>query len=473
MSAQPEMDCDIKPVCRCAAPLDPGFQPAALVSRRYRAWVAARPQSEPLVVGVERLKGGISRMELCVPAGDGVARAATLRYVERMVKFFLWSRGGYRLHVGGPAWIGEHLRAAYAHGGARAFDIDLMSRAYGHPFDVVVTTAEAVPAAREAQSAMGGHLDGCRIGFDLGASDYKLAAVKDGEVVFSTELPWDPKVQQDPQYHYSKLQEGLKLAASHLPRVDAIGGSSAGIFLDNEPRVASLFRSVPAEAFERQVKPMFKRLASEWNVPLLVINDGEVTALAGSMSLQAHGMLGVAMGSSEAAGFMTPDGSLTEWINELAFAPVDFNPEAIPEEWSGDRGVGALYFSQQAVNKLAAAAGYTFDDALGLPERLKWVQDRVTRGDEGAVKIFETIGVYLGYTIPFYAEFYDYRHLLLLGRVTSGRGGEIVVEQAKAVLRTEFPDQADRVRVHMPDERSRRVGQAVAAASLPEIQAAR
>lgn len=468
-----KLDFTMKPVCHCPAPLDPGFQPAALVSRHYRALTEKNKKSERLVVAVERHNGGCSRLEWQVAAGDGPVRATTLRYVERMVKFFLWSRGGYRLHVGGPAWIGAHLRAAYSQGGERAFDVDLMSRAYGQPFEVVVSTAEAVPAAHEAKARMGGHLDGCRIGFDLGASDYKIAAVKDGEVVFSTELPWDPKVQSDPLYHYTKLQEGLKLAALHLPRVDAIGGSSAGIYLDNEPRVGSLFRSVSAEGFERSIKPMFKRLATEWNVPLLVINDGEVTALAGSMSLQAQGMLGVAMGSSEAAGFMTLDGSLTEWINELAFAPVDLNPDAIPEEWSGDRGVGALYFSQQAVNKLAPAAGYGFDAAVGLPERLKYIQDRVARGDAGAAKIFETIGVYLGYTIPFYAEFYDYRNLLLLGRVTSGRGGEIVIDQARKVLKTEFPEMADQIQVHMPDEKSRRVGQAVAAASLPEIRGSR
>jgi predicted NBD/HSP70 family sugar kinase len=471
MSVPQQVVTEIKPVCRCPAPLDPGFQPAALVSRKYAALAAKSRRAERLVVAMERLNGGNSRLELSVPGDDEVARAVTLRYVERMVKCFLWSRGGYRLHVGGPAWIGEHLKTAYARGGERAFDVELMSRVYGHPFEVIVTSAAAVPAARESEAGVGGHLDGCRIGFDLGASDYKIAAVKDGEVVFSGEFPWDPRVQRDPRYHYTKLQEGLTLAATHLPRVDAIGGSSAGIYLDNEPRVASLFRSVPADAFERDIKPMFKRLASEWKVPLLVINDGEVTALAGAMSLQSKGMLGVAMGSSEAAGFMTPAGSLTEWINELAFAPVDFNPEAPPDEWSGDRGVGALYFSQQAVNKLAPAAGYAFDEAVGLPERLKQVQDRVARGDEGAVKIFETIGVYLGYTLPFYAEFYDYQHLLLLGRVTSGRGGEIVVEQAKTVLRTEFPDMVDRIQVHMPDEKSRRVGQAVAAASLPEIKA--
>ena len=457
--------------CRCPAPLDPGFQPASLVHRHWLKRMDALPQRKRLAVALERSSHGISRLDLSVSESDAAARAMTLRYVERMVKFFLWARGGYKLYVGGPAWIGEYIRSIYSPGGERAFDADLMSRAYGRPFEVAVTSAEAVPAGKEGAAIIGGHLDGCRIGFDLGASDYKIAAVKDGEVVFSEELPWDPRVQSDPSYHYSRIQEGLKAAASHLPRVDAIGGSSAGIYIDNEPRVSSLFRAVPTDAFARHVRPMFKRLASEWKVPLVVINDGEVTALAGAMSLGKTGMLGVAMGSSEAGGYMTPAGSLTEWINELAFTPVDFNPDACADEWSGDRGVGALYFSQQAVNKLAPAAGMAFDAETSLPERLKMVQERMARGDAAAARIYETIGVYLGYAIPFYAAFYDYSHLLLLGRVTSGHGGEILLRKAEEVLKIEFPEMAERIQVHMPDEKSRRVGQAVAAASLPEITA--
>lgn len=461
------------PEARCRAPLDPAFQPASLVHRSWLRRMESSPRRRRLAVALEREAGGISRFDLPVEEGSAATGAQSLRFAERMLKFFLWSRGGYRLHVGGPAWIGEHIRAAYSPGGARAFDADLMARAYGHPFEVNVTDADSVPAGRESQASVGGHLDGCRIGFDLGASDYKIAAVRDGEVVFADELPWDPKNQSDPDYHYLKIQEGLKAAAAHLPRVDAIGGSSAGIYIDNEPRVASLFRAVPADAFDRRVRPMFKRLAAEWKVPLTVINDGEVTALAGAMSLRKNGVLGVAMGSSEAGGYMTPAGSLTEWINELAFTPVDFNPDACADEWSGDRGVGALYFSQQAVNKLAPAAGIAFDPDAGLPERLKLVQERMARGDEAAGRIFETIGIYLGYTIPFYAAFYDFSHLLLLGRVTSGRGGEILLQKAGEVLKIEFPDIAERIQVHMPDEKSRRVGQAVAAASLPEINAVR
>ena len=156
------------------------------------------------------------------------------------------------------------------------------------------------------------------------------------------------------------------------------------------------------------------------------------------------------------------------WLNELAFAPVDYNPAAPPDEWSGDRGVGALYFSQQAVNKLAPAAGYQFPPMMGLPVRLKAVQAAMDMNDEATGQIFESIGIYLGYSIAHYADFYDFEHLLILGRVTSGRGGEIILEQANQVLREEFPELAARIELHVPDEKSRRVGQAVAAASLPK-----
>jgi predicted NBD/HSP70 family sugar kinase len=180
-------------------------------------------------------------------------------------------------------------------------------------------------------------------------------------------------------------------------------------------------------------------------------------------------MLGIAMGSSEAAGFMDLRGRISGWLNELAFAPVDYNPAAAIDEWSGDAGVGALYFSQQAVNKLLPAAKIALPESMGLPERLKEVQGLMAKGDDRAARIYETIGVYFGYAIAQYADFYDFRHLLVLGRVTTGRGGDIVLAKAREILRKEFPVMAARIELHVPDEKSRRVGQAVAAASLPMI----
>lgn len=449
--------------------LDPGFRPMGPAFMKYRKAVKDSGKGVPLRIAVERENGLVSVFATEVFPPGGATDAATAFYAERIVKFLLWSRGGWKVHVQGPAAIGALIRKAYAPDGSRAFDVGLMGRVYEKPFEVVSAGPADLPASRESESALGGHLDGCRLGFDLGASDFKVAAVKDGEPVFSEEIPWTPGEKADPEYHYNNIREGLKKAASHLPRVDAVGGSSAGIYIDNQVRIASLFRSVPVDVFDRKVKNMFNAMKAEWGVPFEVINDGEVTALAGTMSLGATAMLGVAMGSSQAGGFLNADGHIPGWLDELAFAPLDAAPDAVADEWSGDRGVGANYFSQQAVNKLALRAGLAFPEDMRLPERLKHVQSFVAKGDEAALRIFTDIGIYLGYTVPFYEMFYDYRNLLVLGRVMSGAGGDIIMETAGKVLRQEFPETAGRVRLHLLDEKSRRVGQAVAAASLPRI----
>jgi predicted NBD/HSP70 family sugar kinase len=450
-------------------PLDSHFRPIALGQRAYARAVADSKRGVPLALALERNDGHTSVFQTEIAAPGTNLDDATRRYVERLVKFLLWQIGGWKLTVGGPREIGGFLAATYSPQGARAFDVELLERVYERPFIVEAVDLAQVPAARESSVALGGHLDGCRIGFDLGASDYKLAAVRDGEPVFTTEIPWDPKNQPDPDWHYRKINEGLKLAAQHLPRVDAIGGSSAGIYIDNRVMVASLFRAVPSAIFADQVKPLFLNLQKEWGVPLEVANDGDVTALAGAMSLKEDGVLGVALGSSQAAGFLDRHGCITGWLNELAFAPVDFNPRAPADEWSGDLGCGVQYFSQQAVGRLLAPAGIEVDPKLGLPEKLKHVQALMAQGDARARKIYETIGVYLGYAVAQYATMYDYRHLLVLGRVTTGEGGEVIVSKATEVLRTEFAELASALSLHLPDEKSKRVGQAVAAASLPRL----
>lgn len=449
-------------------PFDPDFRPIALAHRRYAAAVRSTG-GIPVRIGVEREGGLLSTFEILV-SGDSALSEATSLIVERTVKFLLWSRGGWKIIYEGPGEIGDRLRADYSDRGARAFDVRLMSRVYERPFEVVSVGPGKFPDAREDQLALGGHLDGCRIGFDLGASDYKVAAVREGQVVYSAEFPWSPSDQADPAYHHDYIRAGLRRAADHLPRVDAIGGSSAGVYINNQVRIASLFRSVPDSLFEDRIKPLFLRLRDEWGVPLEVINDGEVTALAGMLTLGERAVLGIAMGSSQAGGFMNAEGHIKGWLDELAFAPVDLNPHAAVDEWSGDRGVGANYFSQQAVNRLALAAGFAFPEDMRLPERLKGIQRRVEDGDERAVRIFEAIGIYLGYTIPWYETFYDVRNLLVLGRVMSGTGGTLIMARAADVLSTEFPETASRVRLHLLDEKSRRVGQAVAAASLPRLE---
>jgi len=181
--------------------------------------------------------------------------------------------------------------------------------------------------------------------------------------------------------------------------------------------------------------------------------------------------LGIAMGSSEAAGYVDLNGHILGWLNELAFAPLDYSPTAPVDEWSGDRGCGSMYFSQQCVFRLAPQAGITIPENIPDAERLKLVQEKLEAGHAGAEKIWQSMGIYLGYALAHYANFYDVKHVLILGRCTSGSGGLLILESAKAVLDGEFPELAGRIQVQLPDERSRRVGQSIAAASLPAMVA--
>jgi predicted NBD/HSP70 family sugar kinase len=454
---------------RKAPPLDPLYRPAVLANAHYRGEVAAAGGGVPLVIGLERAEGGLSRFETRVFAEGHPRAAANFTYVERLFKFLLWQWGGWKAHVGGPASLAEHLGATYSPSGARAFDYKFMGEdVYAQPFTVVSCRPEEVPPAREQARALGRHLDGCRIGFDLGASDRKVSAVIDGNPVYSEEVVWTPGAQTDPAYHYDEILTALKTAASKMSRVDAIGGSSAGVYVDDSVRIASLFRGIPKERYG-DVRTLFHRLRDAMGVPFAIINDGDVTALAGSMSLEDTGVLGIALGSSEAAGYVDLEGRVTGWLNELAFAPVDYNPQAMADEWSGDRGVGALYFSQQCVFRLAPAAGIDIPKDLVLADKLKHAQKLLEEGHEGARKIWESMGVYMGYTLAHYAEFYPLKHVLILGRCTSGRGGTLILDGARAVLESEFPEVCRRVNIQLPDEKSRRVGQSIAAASLPAL----
>jgi predicted NBD/HSP70 family sugar kinase len=455
----------IKP--KILPPLDEGFRPAVLANRAFEREVAG--SGVPLVFALERDGGNLSRFETRVFPEDHPRAGANLFYAERLLKFLLWQRGGYRVYIGGPPGIAAYLKQRYSAEGARRFDYRFMGeQVYERTFTVIPCDPSELPPAQATGKPLGRHLDGCRIGFDLGASDRKVSAVIDGEVVYSEEVIWEPRVHPDPEYHYREIMASLASAAAKLPRVDAIGGSSAGIYIDNHPMVASLFRAVPPQRFH-EVKDLFLRIRAELGVPLEVINDGDVTALAGAMSLEEDGVLGIAMGSSEAAGYVDMQGHILGWLNELAFAPVDYSPDAPSDEWSGDAGCGAQYFSQQCVFRLGPQVGLPIPVNVTDAQKLEFVQEYLEAGHAGAVKIWQTMGIYLGYGVAHYADFYEINHVLILGRCTSGRGGALILEGAIAVLRAEFPELVDRIHIHLPDERSRRVGQSIAAASLPEI----
>ncbi len=447
--------------------LDDSFQPAALANRAFQE--AVGQDGTQLVIGLERSNHEFSRYETKVFPNGNPNFDSNFEYIERIVKFLLWQRGGFKVYIGGPREIGDHIRTYYSPEGERKFDYHFMGeQVYEQPFEVISSSPEEVPASRETGKLLGRNLEGHRIGFDLGASDRKVSAVVDGKVIYSEEVIWEPRKQTDPDYHYREIMTALKTAASKMSRVDAIGGSSAGIYIDNHPMVASLFRGIPKERFN-EIKNLFVRIQKEMNVPLDVINDGDVTALAGSMSIEDNGILGIALGSSEAAGYVNLEGRIMGWLNELAFAPIDYSPSAPLEEWSGDIGCGASYFSQQCVFRLAPKAGIELPSDLTDAEKLVFVQEKLESGHEGSLKIWQSMGTYLGYGLAHYADFYDIKHVLILGRCTSGRGGDLLLEGANQVLNAEFPELLDKITLHLPDEKVRRVGQSVAAASLPVI----
>ncbi len=444
--------------------LDPHFYPVIAFLETFERDVAALPPEKRNRIVLSVSHGDKQEVYALDAFRDGEDDARNCFLAERLTKTMLWLYGGHRIGVYGSKTVYESLKEHYCGNGARAFDFDFMQGVYEQPFTVELLAEE--PVRQGASYQVGGHLKGCRIGFDAGGSDRKVSAVIDGEPVYSEEVVWHPKTTEDPHYHYNEILTAMKTAASKMPRVDAIGVSSAGVYIDNKIMTASLFLKVDKKKYGEYVKNMYLNVAGEIGAPVEVANDGDVTALAGSMELGEGRVLGIAMGTSEAAGYINAEGGLNGWLSELAFAPVDLNPEAMRDEWSGDTGVGCKYFSQDAVIKLAEAGGRKFEEGLTPAEKLKVMQKLAEERDPLAERVFSDIGVYLGYTLPFYARFYEMKHVLLLGRVMSGRGGTLILEHCKQVLAEQFPALAP-LEIVLPDENSRRVGQSVAAASLP------
>ena len=447
-----------------APKLDPTFVPFGVWREAY-----LKGAEKPIAIAVERNNGRISVHHTYIH-GTPEMKEADYRYVERFVKFLLWSIGGFRVSVCGCSELAQRLQKAYSADGERHFDHTFFFQLYEQELEIVDLPLDACPEANEVPEPMGGNMDGCRIGFDAGGSDRKVSAVIDGECVYSEEVVWFPKLNADPSYQYGHILEGFKTAASKMPRVDAIGVSSAGTFIGNAPMISSIFYCVPRDRWE-EVKTVFERAAAEINpnAPVLVANDGDVSALAGAMGLGKGNLMGLAMGTSEAVGYVDRDQNVLGWINELAFAPVDLQEGALQDEWSTDFGVGCKYFSQDAVIKLAPVAGIEVPADLSLAEKLKYVQKLMEADDERAVAVFETIGAYLAYATVQYSQFYDLDYLMLMGRVMSGKGGDTILKVCNEILADEYPAIAKKCLVTLPDEKMRRVGQAVAAASLPKL----
>lgn len=460
------MNCNIFNIIpKYVPPLDKAFIPIELVCRIFDGG----DHTQTLRIAIERNNGLIAAHDFKVFAGND-RMAENYAYIERMVKMLLWLYGGYKVYIGGSEEIGNYIQKIYAPGEKCGFDYQSMEEVYEQKFEVHVVDIANVPDIKEAPKDIGRHWDGCRIGLDVGGSDRKVSAVIDGNVVYSEEVIWHPKTQSDPEYHYDEIRAAVAEAAKHMPRVDAIGVSSAGIFINNQARVALLFKKIPKALFEKRIKNIFNNIALEYGVPVEVANDGDVSALAGSMSIEGGCcILGIVMGTSEAVGYVDRHGYVTGHLNELAFAPVDMNPNSSVDEWSSDYGCGSQYFSQDAVIRLAPGAGIQLDEKMTPAEKLACIQKLYEKGDERVQPIFESIGIFFGYTIAFYARFYDIKHILLLGRVSSGEGGKVIVEKARMVLAYEFPELSG-ININLPDEANRRIGQSVAAASLPRLK---
>ena len=443
--------------------LDPGFIPFGVWMNAYEVGA-----TKEIAIAVERNEGFVSVRRAKIHGTEEMA-AADYRFVERYMKFLLWSIGGFKVSVCGCSEIAKKLQKAYSPDGERAFDFDFFQKLYERPMEILDLPLEACPQSNESPRPIGGHLNGCRIGFDAGGSDRKVSAVIDGQVVYSEEVVWHPKTNPDPSYQYEGILDSFRTAASKMPRVDGIGVSSAGVFIGNAPMISSIFYCVPRDRWD-EVKTVYDRAAAAiGDVPIVVANDGDVSALAGAMGMNCGNIMGLAMGTSEAVGYVDKDKNVLGWISELAFAPVDLSEDAMEDEWSTDIGVGCKYFSQDAVIKLAPRAGIELDDALTPAEKLKVVQKLMEADDPRAQQVFEDIGVYLAYTVVQYSRFYNIEHLMLLERVMSGKGGDTILATCQNVLRSEFPALAQKVEVMLPDENTRRVGQSAAAASLPAV----
>ena len=440
--------------------LDPEFTPILRFNQEF-----LKTATKPISISVERADGQFATTHTKIHGTPEMAEADRY-YIDRLVKTELWMKGGYKVYVNDKD-VYDYLNSVYCKGGEREFDWDYFAKIFEQPFEIILT--DDIPESKDIVKPMGGHLEGCRIGFDAGGSDRKVSAVIDGETVFSEEVVWLPKINPDPDYHYEGIVSALKAAAAHMPRVDAVGVSSAGVYINNRTMAASLFLAVPRDLYDEKVKDIYIRAITDTfgDVPYAVYNDGDVSALAGTMSLNDNNVLGIAMGTSEAVGYVDENGCITGWLNELAFVPVDANPEAMEDEWSGDIGCGVKYFCQDGVNKLAPRAGIELDETLSPAEKLKVTQKLMEAGDERAAKVYESIGVYLGHTLAYYYEKYGFRYVLLLGRVMSGKGGDLLLETCQKVLNDEYPEAAAGFKLTLPGEKFRRVGQSMAAASLP------
>merc|ERR1740139_674676 len=405
----------------------------------------------------------------------------------------IWMRGARSLMLSGPKGICESLKAAFATGGTYAFEAETMPKCNGEAdtvFAVTIVGGPAdMPAAKDQPEVCGKDATGCRLAFDLGKSDIKTVFIKDGEVLDSKETEWDV-TNPDPQYHFDAIVAAMKATierakAKGAGDIQAVGGSATGtVSPDNEATWCDIFPNVPPDVYKEKVVDIFKRIAKEvaGDVPLKVINDGEVTALAAVQKCGKGNIMGISMGSSEGGGYANADGNLMGWINELCYMKLDMNPRAPTDPWTkgAHRGMSHMYLGQRGATKNAHKIcdvpenyKYPHPDMCTIKHEdhakcLKLIQEAYKATPDKAAELYRTCGVYLGYGLAQYCEFYKIEHVMILGRVSKGDDGDLMLKVATEVLKTEFPELPE-ITFHTADDHFKAVGQCIAAAALPVI----
>ena len=447
--------------------LDPNYLPMIEFERQYQAAAQEAGLMMNCVLSLVKNPRQVARQEFQISLAP-LLQERTMLYLNRFVKSMLWLYGGYRFYSNLPLELTRKLQALFSGQGQQKFDAEfIVEGIFERKLEFCHCALKDMPAPCSEAASVGGKSGGRRLGFDVGGSDKKIAAIAQNNVVFADSIIWDPYPQTDLAWHRREMRELLELGASKLAGgIEAVGGSAPGIIMDDEVKVSSLFRGLNDESQRAESRAMFREMVWQvfGNIPFRLANDGDVTALAGAMILNKNKLLGIAMGTSQAAGYANERGAINSWFSELAFVPVDMGPQRAQDEWSKDWGVGAEYFSQQAVIRLAPKAGIELPPALPKPEKLALVQEKLKEGHAGAADIYRTIGVYLGYALPWYHRFYGMENVLLLGRVLKGEGGKSIIAAAEKVLEDDFP-QLNLQLFTLGDERILH-GQAMAAAAL-------
>jgi len=478
----------VKP--QVVAPLDPDFAPVVLAKRKYKS--AASGCSSSVEWALPRADG-CARGSLPVFPDDDPRSQASIILAGVMIQELIWQRSASSLLLKGPSKICEALKKDFSIGGKYEFEAKSMPNVNGTPsavFEVTITDG-ALPEEKDTPQTCGKDASGNRLAFDLGKSDIKTVAVQDNKVLDSKETEWDV-TNVDPQYHFDAIVGALKGTIERAKEkgfgtIQAMGGSATGtVSGDNEATWCDIFPNVPPDVYKAKVLDIFKRLCKEvcGDVPLKVINDGEVTALAAVQKISAGNVMGISMGSSEGGGYANADGNLMGWINELCYIKLDMNPAAPTDPWTkgAHTGISHMYLGQRGATKNAYKVcevpdnyKYPHADMCTIKHEdhaqcLKLIQKAMADPAQEAkvTQLYETCGVYLGYGLAQYCEFYKIEHVMILGRVSKGKGGDIMLATAAKVLETEFPE-LPKIKFHTADDEFKAVGQCIAAAALPSI----